>query len=63
MLSSDNMERKIYRNFIRIPFGEIKGKLEYLCKIKNINFIRQEESYTSKSELMIFYLISMWTML
>lgn len=28
------MERKIYRNFIRIPFGEIKGKLEYLCKIK-----------------------------
>ncbi|HGM3353873.1 TPA: RNA-guided endonuclease InsQ/TnpB family protein [Clostridioides difficile] len=47
---SDNMERKIYRNFIRIPFGEIKGKLEYLCKIKNINFIRQEESYTSKSD-------------
>ena len=30
-------------------FGKIREKLEYLCKRYNINYILQEESYTSKA--------------
>ena len=32
-----------------MPFGKIREKLEYLCKRYNINYILQEESYTSKA--------------
>ena len=32
-----------------IPFGKFKSRLEYLCKQCGINFILQEESYTSKA--------------
>lgn len=38
-----------YQNFVNIPFGKIKEKLEYLCKLYGINFVKQEESYTSKA--------------
>ena len=37
------------QNFVNIPLGNIKEKLEYLCKLYNINFHKQEESYTSKA--------------
>lgn len=37
------------QNFVSIPFGRLRDKLEYLCKLNNINFIKQEESYTSKA--------------
>ena len=37
------------KNFTFLPFGEIREKLEYLCKRYNINYILQEESYTSKA--------------
>lgn len=35
--------------FTHLPFGRIREKLEYLCKRYNINYILQEESYTSKA--------------
>ena len=35
--------------FTHLPFGKIREKLEYLCKRYNINYILQEESYTSKA--------------
>lgn len=35
--------------FTQLPFGKIREKLEYLCKRYNINYILQEESYTSKA--------------
>lgn len=35
--------------FTQLPFGEIREKLEYLCKRYNMNFVMQEESYTSKA--------------
>jgi IS605 OrfB family transposase len=37
------------QNFVNIPFGNLRQKLEYLCELENINYIKQEESYTSKA--------------
>ena len=37
------------QNFVNIPYGQLRNKLEYLCKLNSIVFIKQEESYTSKS--------------
>ena len=37
------------QNFVNIPYGQLRHKLEYLCKLNDIIFIKQEESYTSKS--------------
>ena len=37
------------QNFINIPYGQLRNKLEYLCKLNGIVFVKQEESYTSKS--------------
>ncbi|MGL5821809.1 MAG: RNA-guided endonuclease InsQ/TnpB family protein, partial [Sarcina sp.] len=37
------------QNFVNIPVGNIKEKLEYLCELNNIKFHKQEESYTSKA--------------
>ena len=35
--------------FINIPYGQLRSKLEYLCQLNGIVFVKQEESYTSKS--------------
>ena len=35
--------------FTNLPFGMLRQKLEYLCQLENIQFIKQEESYTSKA--------------
>ncbi len=37
------------QNFVNIPFGKLREKLEYLCKLYGIKYIEQEESYTSKA--------------
>ena len=37
------------QNFVNIPYGQLHNKLEYLCKLNDIVFVKQEESYTSKS--------------
>ena len=37
------------QNFVNIPYGQLRNKLEYLCKLNEIVFVKQEESYTSKS--------------
>jgi len=44
-----NLGKKNNQNFVNIPLGNIKEKLEYLCKLYGINFVKQEESYTSKA--------------
>lgn len=44
-----NLGKKNNQIFTQLPFGKIREKLEYLCKRYNINYILQEESYTSKS--------------
>lgn len=44
-----NIGKKNNQIFTQLPFGKIREKLEYLCKRYNINYILQEESYTSKA--------------
>lgn len=43
-----NLGKKNNQIFTQLPFGKIREKLEYLCKRYSINYILQEESYTSK---------------
>jgi len=43
------MNKETKQNFINIPFGKIREKFEYLCKLYGIEFVEQEESYTSKA--------------
>lgn len=44
-----NIGKTNNQNFVNIPIGNIKDKLDYLCKLYNITYIKQEESYTSKA--------------
>ena len=37
------------QNFVNIPFGEIRQKLQYLCELYGIKYTEQEESYTSQA--------------
>ena len=37
------------QNFVNIPYSHLRHKLEYLCKLNNIVFVKQEESYTSRA--------------
>ena len=44
-----NLGKVNNQKFVMIPYGRMKDRLEYLCKLYNINYILQEESYTSKA--------------
>ena len=44
-----NLGKRNNQIFTHLPFGKIREKLEYLCKRYNINYVMQEESYTSKA--------------
>lgn len=46
---SSNMGKRNNQQFVSLPLGNIKEKLEYLCELYSIRFVKQEESYTSKS--------------
>ena len=37
------------QTFVNIPYGRLLKKLEYLCELNGITFVKQEESYTSKA--------------
>ena len=37
------------QNFVQIPLGDLRQQLEFLCWTYGIEYIEQEESYTSKS--------------
>lgn len=37
------------QNFVNIPYGKLRKKLEYLCELNGIAYVKQEESYTSKA--------------
>ena len=36
------------QNFVNIPYGKLREKLENLCQLNGIVYVKQEESYTSK---------------
>ncbi len=44
------MKKKDNQNFVNIPFGQLREKLNYLCERHNIELVEQEESYTSKAD-------------
>ena len=44
-----NMKKKDAQNFVNIPYGKQRSKLEYLCELNSIIFVEQEESYTSQA--------------
>lgn len=46
---NSNIGKANNQTFINIPFGKLREKLEYLCKLYSLRFVEQEESYTSKS--------------
>ncbi len=37
------------QNFVQVPHGILRQKLAYLCQLYGINYVEQEESYTSKA--------------
>lgn len=44
-----NIGKQNNQNFVNIPYGKLLNKLQYLCELNGITFIKQEESYTSKA--------------
>ena len=46
---NSNMGKVNNQNFVNIPYGKLRDKLEYLCNMYGIEYILQEESYTSKA--------------
>ena len=46
---SSHIGKRNNQNFVNIPYGQLRSKLEYLCRLNGIIFVKQEESYTSKS--------------
>ena len=46
---NSNIGKTNNQNFINIPYGQLRFKLEYLCELNNISYVKQEESYTSKA--------------
>ena len=47
-----NMGKINNQNFVNLPIGQLRDKLNYLCKRHNITFVEQEESYTSKADFL-----------
>jgi putative transposase len=43
-----NIGKKNNQNFVSIPYLKLLNMLEYKCKREGINFVKNEESYTSK---------------
>lgn len=46
---SSNIGTVNNQTFVNIPYGQLRFKLEYLCELNDIQFVKQEESYTSKA--------------
>lgn len=46
---SSNLGKVTNQTFVHIPYGKLRSKLESLCKLNSILFVKQEESYTSKA--------------
>lgn len=44
-----NLGKVNNQKFVMLPFGKLKSRLQFLCEKHGINFVLQEESYTSKA--------------
>ncbi|MBR1420855.1 MAG: IS200/IS605 family accessory protein TnpB-related protein [Selenomonadaceae bacterium] len=47
-----NLGRKTNQNFTQISFGKFRSQLKTLCKRYGMQYIEQEESYTSKASFL-----------
>lgn len=50
---SINIGKRNNQIFVQIPFENLLHKLEYKCKQHGIEFVRHEESYTSKCDALV----------
>lgn len=46
---NSDIGKKNNQNFVNIPYGKLRSKLEYMCELNGIVFVKQEGSYTSKA--------------
>ena len=46
---NSNIGKANNQTFVNIPYGKLREKLEYLCELNDITYVKQEESYTSKA--------------
>ena len=46
---SSNIGKTNNQTFVNIPYGKLRKKIEYLCRLNNIVYMKQEEGYTSKA--------------
>jgi IS605 OrfB family transposase len=46
---SPKMKKKTKQSFCSLPYGKFKQRLKFLCVRYNLNYVEQEESYTSKA--------------
>lgn len=44
-----NLGKKTNQKFTQIPFGKLRDYLKYKCELHGIDYVEQEESYTSKA--------------
>ena len=47
-----NLGKANNQTFVNIPFGKIRKKLQYLCRLYGLEYVEQEESYTSKASFL-----------
>jgi len=48
------------QNFVNIPHGNLRQKLQSLCERYGINYVEQEESYTSKADFFANDILPTW---
>ena len=46
---STNLGKVNNQQFVMLPYGKFKNRLQHLCSIYRITYVEQEESYTSKA--------------
>jgi len=44
-----NLGKVNNQTFVMLPYGRFKSRLEYLCNLAGITYVKQEESYTSQA--------------
>ena len=47
-----NLGKKTNQNFVSIPFYKLISMLKYKCELNGIEFLENEESYTSKTSFL-----------
>ena len=46
---NSDLGKKNNQTFVNIPYGRLREKIEYLCMLNGIEYVKQEESYTSQA--------------